>query len=87
MSGRRPRLRVTVNADLVWEYLLRKNMTQRGLAAHAGISAGYLSQLLSGKRSPSATVRRRLQVALRITEFDALFVIEEVCEQDCPDGG
>ena len=85
MSGRPPRLRATVNADLVWEYMLRKNMTQRGLAARAGISAGYLSQLLSGQRSPSAAVRRRLQVALRITEFDALFEIEEPCEQDLPE--
>lgn len=80
MTGRRPRLRATVNAEVVWEYLLRKNMTQRGLATRAGISDGYLSQLLSGARSPSATVRRRLQVALRITEFDVLFTIEEVRE-------
>ena len=77
MTGRRPRLRVTVNVELVWEYLVRKNMTQRDLAARAGISDGYLSQLLSGKRSPSGVVRRRLQAALRITEFEALFAIEE----------
>ena len=83
MTGRRPRLRVTVNAELVWEYLLRKNMTQRGLASRTGISDGYLSQLLSGKRSPSAAVRRRLQAALRITEFEALFVIEETGDEDC----
>ena len=82
MTGRRPRFRVTVNAELVWEYLLRKNMTQRGLASRTGISDGYLSQLLSGKRSPSAAVRRRLQAALRITEFEALFVIEETGDED-----
>ena len=80
VSGRRARFRATLNAELVWECLLRKNMTQRDLAARAQISPGYLSQLLSGKRSPSACVRARLQAVLEITEFEVLFRIEDAYE-------
>ena len=65
---------------LVWEHLLRKNMTQGDLAARAQISPKYLSQLLSGKRCAAACVRARLQAELGISEFDVLFLFEDAYE-------
>ena len=64
--------------DRVWELLNRLNITQNELACKAGISSGYLSQLMSGTRCPSAEVRRNLMEVLGITEFDDLFVLERV---------
>ena len=51
-------------------------MSQNDLARRTQISSGYLSQLISGKKSPSPDVRRRLQAALDISQFDDLFVLE-----------
>jgi len=41
-----------------------------------GISSGYLSQLITGQRCPSPRMRRRLQHALDIAQFDDLFIVE-----------
>ena len=46
------------------------------LADLTGLATGYLSQLLNGKRYPSAATRRRLQDALGVG-FDDLFIMEE----------
>ena len=67
-----------LNPDRVWELLNRLNMTQNQLACLAGISSGYLSQLMSGTRYPSAELRRRLMEVLGITRFDDLFILELV---------
>ncbi len=60
----------------VWELIGRRNMSQNELARRARISSGYLSQLLAGRKCPSPAVRRRLQAALRVSEFDDLFTME-----------
>ena len=60
----------------LWEQIRRRNLSQNELANLAGISSGYLSQLISGRKSPSPEVRRRLQSALNITKFDELFALE-----------
>ena len=78
MNRRQPSSRVKLNADRVWELLNRLNMTQNQLAKLAGISAGYLSQLMSGTRRPSAELRRRLMEVLGVTQFDDLFILEVV---------
>jgi len=69
---------VKLNPDRVWEFLNRLNMSQNELARLAGISSGYLSQLMSGTRCPSAELRRRLMKALGVTDFDDLFILEVI---------
>lgn len=78
MKRRQPSSRVKLNPDRVWELLNRLNMTQNELARLAGISSGYLSQLMSGTRCPSAEVRRKLIDVLGVTSFDDLFILERV---------
>lgn len=78
MNRRQPSSRVKLNPDRVWEFLNRFNMSQNELARLAGISSGYLSQLMSGTRCPSAELRRRLVEALGVTDFDDLFILEVV---------
>ncbi len=78
MKRRQPSSRVRLNPDRVWELLNRLNMTQYELARLAGISSGYLSQLMTGTRRPSAELRRRLMEALGVTRFEDLFILEAV---------
>ena len=75
MSGKRPLVRARVNAVAAWDMLHRLNMTKNDLADLTGHATGYLSQLLNGKRNPSAATRRRLQDALG-AGFDDLFIVE-----------
>ena len=53
-------------------------MTQNELARLVGTSSGYLSQLMSGTRCPSADMRKRLIEALGVTRFEDLFILEQV---------
>ena len=75
MSGKRHRLKVKLNADAVWERLNRLYMTQNDLARLAGITSGYLSLLMGGRRCPSPDVQRRLIETLGVTRFDDLFIV------------
>ena len=70
--------RVKVNPVAVWELLDELGITQKELARRSGISAGYLSQLIRGKRSPSVRTQRRLQQALGVSDWDRLFFIEPI---------
>ena len=78
MKRRQPACRVKVNPDAVWDRLNRLNVTQNQLAAMVGITPGYLSQLMTGTRSPSSEVRKRLQEVLEVPHFDDLFILEVV---------
>ena len=78
MNRRQPSSRVKLRTDRVWELLNRLNMTQNELAGLVGISSGYLSQLMSGTRCPSAEVRRKLMEIFGVTDFDDLFILEVV---------
>ncbi len=78
MKRRQPACRVKLNPRGVWEHLNRLNITQNQLAAMVGITSGYLSQLMTGTRSPSAEVRKRLQEMLEVPRFDDLFTLEVV---------
>ena len=78
MKRRRPAVRVELNPHRVWAILNRSNMTQNELARLVGTSSSYLSQLMSGKRCPSAAFRKKLMGALGVTDFDDLFIMEEV---------
>jgi transcriptional regulator with XRE-family HTH domain len=68
----------------VWGRIMRGNVSQNDFARKAGISSGYLSQLLSRVRSPGPAVRRVLQDALPGADFDELF--EEVAGDPRPTG-
>lgn len=71
---RRPLVRLKQRA--LWDRLEMMNRSQRWLAREAGISPGYLSELVSEGRAPSGALRRRLQAALAIDDFDELFALE-----------
>lgn len=76
MKRRQPSSQVRLNTRKVWELLNRRNMSQNDLAARSGTSSGYLSQLISGTRRPSPSLRRRLMEALDVNRFDDLFILE-----------
>lgn len=67
-----------LNPDAVWDRLNRLNKTQNELASMVGITSGYLSQLMTGTRSPSVEVRKNLQEVLQVTSFEDLFIVEVV---------
>ena len=68
--------RVKLKPEPVWELITRRNMSQNELARLARISSGYLSQLISRRRCPSPDVRKRLQAALDVEQFEELFDLE-----------
>lgn len=67
--------RVTLKPAPVWAFLEERDISQNELARLAGISSGYLSQLMSGRAHPSPRVRQRLLGVLGLTDFDDLFTI------------
>ena len=77
MKRRRPSSRVTLNPVAVWRLLDERDISQNELARLCGLSSGYMSQVIGGKRSPSAPVRARIQEVLGVV-FDDLFIVERV---------
>ena len=75
---RRQPSRVRLDPQKVWALLNRLNMTQNELARLLDTSSSYLSQLMSGKRRPSAAFRKRMMNVLGVTGFDDLFYLEDV---------
>ena len=73
IRDRRPRVRIRTRE--VYELLERLNMSQNRLAELAGLTSGYLSMILTGKRTASPDARWRIQQALGV-EFDAIFEME-----------
>ena len=78
MKGHRPASRVRLKQRGVWDRLDQMHMSQNEMAHEVGITSGYLSQLMSGTRCPSAEMRQRLQEVLGIDSFDDLFSLEVV---------
>ena len=76
MKRRQSGSRVLVRPEVVWDHLNRRHMAQHEFAPLVDMKPGYLSQVLSGKRSPSARRRRLLQQELGIDDFDELFYME-----------
>ena len=68
-------LRVKVNQDAVQVAMAKRNMSQNMLAIRAGISSGYISQLMCGARCPSPKVRQKILDVLGM-DFDDVFIIE-----------
>ena len=80
--NRPSRPRVKLNRAAVSELLSLLNMTQTELAHLCGLSPGYFSLLMAGKRSPSPEARRRIQEGLGVDDFDRLFTIEPHDDED-----
>ena len=59
----------------VYAQLERLNMSQNRLADLSGLTSGYLSMLLTGKRSASPDARRRIQQVLG-ADFNVIFEME-----------
>ena len=78
MSGRHPRRRILLNAQALWKRLELLNMTQNELARLAGVTSGYVSLLVGGRRCPSPELRRRFMEILGVTDFHELFIVEEL---------
>lgn len=57
--------------------ITRRNLSQKRLAERLRISRSYLSEIVRGKRKPSAVMRERLLEHFPEYSFDDLFVIEE----------
>lgn len=76
MNGSRRHRNPLLRAEVVWAYLTLHNLTQKAFAHVVGIDPGYLSQMLSGKRRPSPSMRVRLMKALSIEHVEDLFVME-----------
>ena len=71
----KPRERTTVRlkATALWRRLESLGRSQNWLARQVGMSPGYLSNLISEERAPSGRIRRRIQKALGVPDFDELF--------------
>lgn len=75
MSLRERRPRVRIRTKEVYGRLEQLNMSQNRLADLAGLTSGYISMLLTGKRFASPDTRRRIQQALGV-DFNAIFEME-----------
>ena len=65
-------LTVRLRPQAVWACLERLDMSQNTLARRIGVTQGFLSLLMNGRRSPSARTMRSLMKELDAT-FDELF--------------
>ncbi len=53
-----------VDRQFIWQQMDEMGVSQNEVARRAGISSGHLSQIMNGRRSPSAVVLRKLHGAL-----------------------
>lgn len=70
-------MKVFIKTKFVRQKLFRKNMSQNSLASRAGVTSGYMSQLMDGSRRPSPKLRQRLMDVFPDCTFDDLFLIKE----------
>ena len=75
-------MKVRLRARAVWDCLVVKNMSQNELARRLGITSGYLSLLINGRRGPSPSLRQRIQAELSDVSFSDLFMIEHTDSRD-----
>ena len=59
-----PAQRPMVEPRVLWERMDAHDISQNEVSRRAGISSGYLSQIISGHRRPSGKVLRRLHKVL-----------------------
>ena len=82
MKRRKPCFRARLRTEVVWELLNRLNLSQNELARRVGIRSSYMSQLMSGQRFASPGVRQKLMDVLGMAQFDDLFILEKVDEEE-----
>jgi putative transcriptional regulator len=70
-------VRVKVNQRAFEVALSKKNLSQRDLAELIGFSRSHVSYIITGKREPSAVMRRLILEHLSDYTFDDLFIIED----------
>jgi len=70
-------LKVKLNREVVEVVLVRRNLSQNGLARRLGVSSGYISQIMTGGRFISPKMRRRMLRYFRGYTFNDLFIIED----------
>ena len=68
---------VRLKTEALWARLALLGRSQNWLAQEVGISKSYLSTLINQGRSPSGRIRRRMQQALALSNFDELFALEQ----------
>jgi len=68
-------VKVKLKPGIIENILARKSLSQNGLAVKLGISSGYISQLLNGKRLPSPEMRKKFLTYFGDLSFDDLFEI------------
>ena len=68
---------VRLDTAALWKRLALLNRSQNWLAREIGISPGYLSMLVNEGRAPSGRIRRRMQKALGMGNFEDLFRLED----------
>ena len=73
----RERIRVRLKTQAIWRRLELLGRSQNWLARQAGTSPGYLSTLLNEERAPSGRIRRRIQKALGVQDFNELFELRQ----------
>ena len=73
----RERTVVRLKTQALWNRLELLGRSQNWLARQAGMSPGYLSTLLKEERAPSGRIRRRIQKALGVPDFDELFELRQ----------
>jgi putative transcriptional regulator len=70
-------VRVSLKRSIFDIAITRRNLSQKELARELGISRALLSQVVGGKKEPSAMMRKRLLEYFQEYSFDDLFNIEE----------
>lgn len=63
------------------ELIIKSGFSIRGFGVAAGISTGYVNQVLNGKRNPSPQTAKKISDALR-KEFEDIFFIENGYKSD-----
>ena len=61
------------------EYLKKCKITQRSFADKVGVTESYMSQIMSGVRSPSLHLAKRI-----LKETDSQVTIEDLAKPDAP---
>lgn len=69
-------MKTRLNSHTISEILARKNQSQNWLAKQVETTSGYLSQLISGFRSPSPKMRQKILNVFNDCKFDDLFTLE-----------
>ncbi len=76
-------VRVSLKRQVFDIAITRRNLSQKDLARELGISRALLSQVVGGKKEPSAMMRKRFLEYFQEYSFDDLFIIEEGGNDDC----